>query len=322
MTGAVTHPERSLGLIALGECMVELRADGPLGDAAHLTRACGGDTLNALVSAARLGSRCGFISRVGNDPFGPGLRRAWLAEGIDVTHAPLVDGENGVYFISLHAGGEREFTYRRADSAATQLSPADVDATYVASSGTLLLSGITQAISGSAQAATRHAAQLARQCGTRVAFDPNHRPRLWAARGGLDAARAGLHELLPCVDLLLPSFPADAALLDDSPGSAPDAARAFAALGVTVALKGGADGAWLCDPDGEPLHVPAPPVPDVLDTTGAGDAWNGAFLHALTRAQPPEQAARTAHASAAHVIRHRGALPPPPAHSSPHPETA
>ncbi|OOV12342.1 hypothetical protein BXU09_16115 [Deinococcus sp. LM3] len=72
---------RPLDLIALGECMVELRADGPLGDALQLTRACGGDTLNALVSAARLGSRCGFISRVGSDPFGHGLRRAWQAEG-------------------------------------------------------------------------------------------------------------------------------------------------------------------------------------------------------------------------------------------------
>ncbi|MBX8467024.1 sugar kinase, partial [Deinococcus sp. RIT780] len=283
MTGAVTRLERSLDLIALGECMIELRADGPLGDAPQLTRACGGDTLNALVSAARLGSRCGFISRVGNDPFGHGLRRAWQAEGIDVTHAPLVDGENGVYFISLHAGGEREFTYRRAGSAATHLSPADVDAAYVASSRTLLLSGITQAISQTAQAATRHAAQLARQCGTRVAFDPNYRPRLWADRAGdgtgLDAARAALHELLPFVDLLLPSFPADAALLDTAPADAPEAARAFAALGVTVALKGGADGAWLCSPHADPQHVPAPPVPDVLDTTGAGDAWNGAFLH-------------------------------------------
>ncbi|MFN4252427.1 sugar kinase [Deinococcus sp.] len=326
MITAATRPERPLDLIALGECMIELRADGPLGEAAHLTRACGGDTLNALVSAARLGSRCGFISRVGNDPFGHGLRRAWQAEGLDVTHAPLVDGENGVYFISLHADGEREFTYRRAGSAATHLSPADVDAAYVAASRTLLLSGVTQAISGSAQAATRHAAQLARQCGTRVAFDPNYRPRLWAACGGLDAARAALHELLPFVDLLLPSFPADAALLDHSaldptPADAPAAARAFAALGVTVALKDGPHGAWLCGPHADPQHVPAPPVPDVLDTTGAGDAWNGAFLHALTHAHTPEQAARAAHACAAHAIRHRGALPPPPVPSRPHPET-
>ena len=322
MTTAVTNPiHRPLDLIALGECMVELRADGPLGEAAHLTRAFGGDTLNALVSAARLGSRCGFISRVGNDPFGHGLRRAWQAEGLDVTHAPLVDGENGVYFISLHADGEREFTYRRAGSAASHLAPADLDPAYLAAAGTLLLSGITQALSGGAQAATLHAAHLARQSGTRVAFDPNHRPRLWADRGGLHAARAALHDLLPSVDLLLPSFPADAALLDGPPGSAPEAARAFAALGVTVALKDGPHGAWLCGPHADPQHVPAPPVPDVLDTTGAGDAWNGAFLHALTHARTPEQAARTAHACAAHTIRHRGALPPRPVPPRPQPET-
>ncbi|WP_191300749.1 sugar kinase [Deinococcus indicus] len=326
MTLPTGHSARSLDLIALGECMVELRADGPLGEAAHLTRACGGDTLNALVSAARLGSRCGFISRVGRDPFGHGLRRAWQVEEIDVTHAPLVDGENGVYFISLHADGEREFTYRRVGSAASGLSPADVDAAYLASAGTLLLSGITQAISQTAQAATRHAARVARQVGTCVAFDPNYRPRLWAdragERAGLDAARAAFREVLPCVDLLLPSFPADTALLDHIPIDAPDAARAFADLGVTVALKDGPHGAWLCDPGGEPLHVPAPPVADVLDTTGAGDAWNGAFLHALTRTQPPEQAARAGHASAAHVIRHRGALPPPLPLTPRHPETA
>ncbi|OOV12341.1 PfkB family carbohydrate kinase [Deinococcus sp. LM3] len=240
--------------------------------------------------------------------------------GIDVTHAPLVDGENGVYFISLHADGEREFTYRRAGSAATHLSPADVDAAYVAASRTLLLSGITQAISASAQAATRHAAQLARQCGTRVAFDPNYRPRLWADRAGdgtgLDAARAALHELLPFVDLLLPSFPADAALLDHSAldhtsVDAPGAARAFAALGVTVALKAGAGGAWLCSPHADPQHVPAR-RPGRPGYHGRRDAWNGAFLHALTHAHTPEQAARAAHACAAHAIRHRGALPPPP----------
>ena len=53
------------------------------------------------MAAARLGGRCGFISRVADVPFGPAMRQAWLAEGIDVSHAPLVRGDNGVYFIPV-----------------------------------------------------------------------------------------------------------------------------------------------------------------------------------------------------------------------------
>ena len=60
-------------LIALGECMVELYATQPLGSAEVLHRSCGGDVLNALVAAARMGARTGFVTRVGDDPFGPAL---------------------------------------------------------------------------------------------------------------------------------------------------------------------------------------------------------------------------------------------------------
>ena len=304
--------ERALDLIGVGECMVELLSAQPLGEAPALTRSYGGDVLNSLIGAARAGSRCGFVTRVGNDPFGPGLLAAWAAEGLDLSCAPLVDGENGVYFISLLPGGEREFTYRRAGSAASGLSPEDVRPEYVASAGTVLLSGITQAISASAQAATLRAAQLAQAAGTRVAFDPNYRPRLWAERGGVEAAGAALREVMPYVDVLLPSFPADAELLGgaaDLSAEGPEAlVAAFGALrpGVLVALKAGEDGVYLSGTG----QVPAETVRDVLDTTGAGDAWNGAFLHALGRGAGQAEAAAQAHRAAAYAIGHRGAIPP------------
>ena len=110
-------------LLGLGECMVELCADGPLGSAPCLRRSFGDDVLNTLVAAARLGGRCGFISRVADDPFGPAMRQAWLAEGVDLSHAPLVRGDNGVYFISVADNGEREFSYRRRDSPTAQFMP-------------------------------------------------------------------------------------------------------------------------------------------------------------------------------------------------------
>ena len=288
-------------LIGLGECMVELSATEPLALARSLRKSYGGDVMNTLVHAARLGSRTGFISRVGDDPFGAGLLEAWQGEGIDVSQAPLVTGLNGVYFISLLAGGEREFTYYRSNSAASQLQPADLSAEYIASSRCLLISGITQAISSSAEATTLEAAQIAKRHGVRVAFDPNYRPRLWAARGGLSNARAAMQRVLPLVDLLLPSAPADLELFDLA------AELDVLQLAPLVALKAGADGAWIRS-DAQNILIPAERV-TVVDTTGAGDAWNAGFLHHLLRGATPSAAARAGNSCAGVVVQAHGAIP-------------
>lgn len=286
---------RAFDLIGLGECMVEFNATEPLSQAVGFNKAYGGDVLNALVTAARQGARTAFISRVGDDPFGAGLRAAWREEGIDVSRAPLVPGENGVYFISLDAHGERSFTYRRAGSAASQLAAAQVDEAFIASARCVLLSGITQAISPGARAATLAAARLARQNGVLVAYDPNYRPRLW---GAPDNAREACAELLPYVDILLPSLPADGPIFPCPPQS----------LVGHVAVKHGEEGCevWL---RGERTKVPAAAA-RVVDTTGAGDAWNGAYLAALLRGESAPAAAALANRVAAEKLAYRGAIPP------------
>lgn len=291
MTTFPDASNRSLDLIGIGECMVEFHAAEPLATATDFRKGFGGDVLNALVSAARQGARTAFVTRVGDDPFGPGLRAAWAAEGIDVTHAPLTPGENGVYFISLDAHGERSFTYRRAGSAASMLAPADIDEDFIASARCLLLSGITQAISPSARAATLAAARIARRHGVTVAYDPNYRPRLW---GDTDAARAACAELLPFVDILLPSMPADSDVLPGAPWD----------LVPHAVVKHGEEGCevWL---DGSRTVVPAVAA-TVVDTTGAGDAWNGAYLSAVLRGEAPVAAAALANRVAAAKLAHRG----------------
>lgn len=308
---------RRFDLLGLGECMVELFADGPLGAAPALRRAFGGDVLNTLVAAARLGGRCGFISRVADDPFGLAMRQAWAMEGIDVSHAPLTAGDNGVYFISVADTGEREFSYRRSGSPASQFTVADLDEAYIASSHMLLLSGITQALSGSMRQTTLAAAQMAHRHGVTVAFDPNYRPRLWAPQGGLDAARSALREVAPFVDWLLPSHPADSVLLHDAAAALPaddftGAAQAlgdFAALGPSVALKLGPRGCLLRTAGGS-TQVEGVSAEKVLDTTGAGDLWNGSFLMGIRQGQSPADAALAAHRLAARKLAHRGAIPP------------
>jgi 2-dehydro-3-deoxygluconokinase len=281
-------------LIGIGECMVEFHSTEPLAEATQFRKGYGGDVLNALVAAARQGCRTAFVTRVGDDPFGTGLLSAWRDEGVDTSQAPLVPGENGVYFISVDATGERSFTYRRAGSAASGMT-ADVDAGFIASSGCLLLSGITQAISPGARSATLAAARIAREHGVTVAYDPNFRPNLWSS---IDAAREACAELLPFVDILLPSLPADADIL---PGPAQT-------LAAHVVVKMGEEGCHVWQ-DGDRSVVPAMPA-TVIDTTGAGDCWNGTYLAALLRGEPAVQAAQLANTAAAAKLAHRGAIPP------------
>jgi 2-dehydro-3-deoxygluconokinase len=306
--------ERSLDLIGLGECMVELWSDDALSRAQTMHKAFGGDVLNALLTAARLGSKTGFVTRVGDDPFGLSLLQAWRTEGIDTTHASLIDGINGIYFVSVQANGEREFSYRRAGSAASTLTPSDLNPAYVTSARILLLSGITQALSVSAQAATLAAARIAKEAGTLIAYDANYRPRLWADRAGspeagLASAQTALRELLSLVDVALPSLPDDLPMFGEH-DSIESKARSLTTLGPRmVAFKAGADGAWIFEND-RLVQVAADPVFKLVDTTGAGDAWNGAFLHVLAQGGSTLEAARQANRIAARKLAYRGAIPP------------
>lgn len=292
------------GLVTVGEGMVEFHAQGP----GVFRQGFAGDVVNTAIHASRLGIPAALLSRIGADIFAAPLRAAWEAEGLDLSHAPTVPGDNGIYFITTDSAGERSFTYRRAGSAASQLSPGDLDQPWLAGADMVLTSGITQAISATAQALVAAIATLP-DMRQRLVHDPNHRPTLWARRGGDEAARAALAEVQGRVAWLLPSWPADAALLPQAPTTATEAARAFAEKGANVALKLGADGVLVLQ-NGHLTHVPTQPVSQVVDSTGAGDAWNAAFLTELIRGKPAIGAAAAANAHAATVLSCRGAIPP------------
>lgn len=293
-------------LIAIGEGMVEFHAEGHGLSGDLFRRGFAGDVVNTLIHASRLGLNVALISRIGDDAFAPLLCKAWADEGIDLSHAPVVPGDNGMYFIMTDEKGEREFIYRRAGSAACGLGPADLDAAFLGSAEIVLLSGITQAISDSAAALIRAVSRLP----DITAYDPNYRPKLWARRGGIAAAQAAFADVAPHVRWIMPSYPADLVLIGEDDGiSAPEALNRFAAFGPDVALKWGDQGVLLST-GGAISHVPAVPVAKVVDSTGAGDAWNAAFLAGLVKGQSPEAAAKLANDYAALTLGFRGAIPP------------
>ncbi|MCH8206617.1 MAG: sugar kinase [Chloroflexi bacterium] len=290
-------------IVSIGECLIELFSEEPIGEAETFTRSLAGDSLNILVAAQRLGSTTGYITRLGDDPFAQYLLSTWRKEGIDVSQVRLVDGFNAVHFVSLLPGGDREFTYYRKGSAPSTMQPSDLDHDYIGEARILHVSGVGQAISDSARATILRAVEVAKERGVSVSYDPNYRHQLWTPQ----EARNAMEELLPYVDYFLPSAPSDTEVFlgTSDPREAISLAREKGPN--TVAVTCGDSGAVVAVGDDVfdvPVYTPGP----VVDTTGAGDAFNGAFLHGLLEGRSPRDAATLGSIAAGLKVRGRGAL--------------
>jgi 2-dehydro-3-deoxygluconokinase len=299
------HPE----IIALGEPMAEFAAETPggLGAARVFRRGYGGDTANFVVAAARMGGRCGYVTRIGDDEFGRAFLALWDREGVDRSRVIIEpEGSTAVYFIARRGDGGHDFTYYRAQSPASRLRPEDLDHSYLAGARVLHTSGITQAISASALAAVEAALDIAARAGVAVSYDVNVRPRLWS----VEAARAAAERTFSCAHLVFVSHE-DAAHL--YPGAdAEDAARRILDQGPrAVVLKRGAAGCTVLAAGAAPVRLSGWAV-EAVDTTGAGDAFAGAFVAAWVAGSGFEDAAVLANAAGALTATGLGATAPIP----------
>ncbi|AXJ94411.1 MULTISPECIES: sugar kinase [unclassified Sphingomonas] len=289
-------------IVVVGEGMVEL-ARAPAGDDWRLGSA--GDTLNTAVHLARLGMPVAFMTALGSDAFSTGLRDAWEAEGLDLSLV-LTDPDRrpGLYAVTNDATGERHFTYWRDTSAARRLFDLSGIAAASASAARadlLVFSLISLAIlSPTARAALLDLGRAVRGRGGRVAFDGNYRPALWADAGEARSAHAAA---MAIADIGLPSFDDEAALFGDA-DPAVTLARWHDAGVAEVALKCGAQGCWVGSRLSPPPHVLVP-----VDTSGAGDAFNAAYLAARMAGIAPLAAAERGHRLGGWVVTRRGAVP-------------
>lgn len=281
--------------------MLELSCEGDLRVAKTFSRGFGGDALNTAVAAARLGSGVGYVTRLGNDAFALSLQELILKEGIQISPGRASRGTTGLYFVSVDNEGQREFAYYRQKSAASLLSPDDINVDLIRKSKIVYASGITMAISDSARQAVMKAFRIAREHNVMTAFDPNYRESLWqSAEKNVDA----INEILPLVDVFLPSFPNDTVSLINfnRPEQVVDY---FLFKGVKlVAVKVGAQGCYL-GYKREIQHIPAMTI-KAIDTTGAGDAFNGGFLHGLANGESLINCAKLGITTASLKVLNRG----------------
>src|SRR5690606_1053178 len=137
-----------------------------------------------------------------------------------------------------------------------------------------------------------------------VVFDTNYRPAAWSG-DSTNAART-ITRMLEHVDVALPTFSDEQALFGDE---SPEASIArLLARGVSeVALKVSDDGS-VVSAGGEMTHVPSVQVDTIVDTTAAGDAFNGGYLAARLRGADPVHAAEVGNAWGGLVIQYPGAI--------------
>jgi 2-dehydro-3-deoxygluconokinase len=295
---------KDVRFVAVGECMIELFSEDPVPveRAGRFRSSFGGDALQAAMTASNLGTRSAVATVAGDDPFaGPLL--SWLVRS-DIATDLIVrrPGFTGLYLISLDAAGERSFGYYRKGSAASTLDPGCVS--WSDPPDAVLVTGITQAISESSRSAALEAARRTHAADGLVVFDVNFRPALW----GNDAeARDAFQEILPFCDVVRAAGPEETTVVAGEP-DATRAARALVSWGPSIALIGcGAEGAVVAW-DGSVERIAAPAL-ECLDTTGAGDALTGGFVHGLLARLPPPEAARVGVAAGSLAVTRRGGGP-------------
>jgi len=267
-------------VVTLGEMMVMLVADetGPLRSAVGFRKHVAGSEANVAIGLARLGHRPGWISRLGEDEFGIYVRNFLRGEGVDVSQVVLdPQHPTGVAFKERRELGARRVIYYRRGSAASHLSPVDLNAAYFAGARFFHTSGINPALSASAHETVRAAIEIAHAAGAVVTFDPNVRLRLWDAA----TCRKTLRELIPSCDIVLPGQE-EAELLTGETDPVL-AAKAILALGPRmVIVKVGPEGS-IAVSDGEIVRAPALRLERIVDPVGAGDGFAAGFLSGQLR---------------------------------------
>jgi ribokinase len=230
----------------------------------------GGKGSNQAIGAARLGADVDLLTAVGEDAFGAAALALWAAEGVDAQAVVRVPLPTMAGAILVDATGENRIVI--VQGALSALTPEHVDAfaPAIAAADVCLVQ-----LEIPVQTA-RHALEVARREGVRTVLNPAPAPT-----EPLPAA------MLELVDYLTPN---------ESEAAAVGAAR-------NVVLTLGADGARLGDE-----RVAAFPAA-VVDTTGAGDAFNAAFAVALAERRPELDAVRWGCAAGAHMVEHAGVIP-------------
>ena len=255
---------------------------------------CGGKGANQAVALARLSAPVKMICKLGSDAFAAQLRQSIESAGVDSSCVENVPGASGTALIITSTNGDNCIVV--IPGANAMLLPEDIERHRQQIEGASMVLGQLEIPC----ATTEYLGRLVQSAGVSFLLDPSPAYRLSP-------------ELLRSVTWLTPNETEAQQLLGMDPGNgsaiaAPETADRLLNLGVrNVILKRGDKGVFMAGKDVEPTFIDAVPV-QAVDTTGAGDAFNGAFAFAFAhKGMAPQDAAKFACAFAALSVTRAGA---------------
>ncbi len=267
----------------------------------------GGAELNVALTAARLGLKTSFITRLPNDPLGRMMRNKSREHGVDTSNIIWADGDRlGIYFVEFGASPRPSTVlYDRANSAMSKIGPGVVEWDNIFSQARAFhTTGITPALSKSAAEATAEVLHKASEKRLLVSFDLNYRARLWSTQ----QARATLNPLMSKVDILITTEEDTERVFGihgkDYKEVARKLAERFGFKVVLITLRENIT-VWrnnwtaIAYQDGRIYEDRSYEI-EVVDRVGSGDAFAGGFLYSyLTNSGDIEMALKYGNATAA-----------------------
>jgi sugar/nucleoside kinase (ribokinase family) len=258
----------------------------------------GGSAANTIAGLASLGSRPGYIGKVGADALGGIFSQDLRQLGVAFTTAPCTSGTPTARCIVL-VSPDAQRTMCTYLGASVEIEPQDVDAKLIADSAVTYLEGYLWDPPKAKEALLR-AAKLAHEAGRKVALSLSDSFCVSRHRDSfLDLVKSHVDILFANESEILSLYQA---------GDVKAAVATAKDQCQVVAVTRGADGcsvAW----HGEVIDVPCEPVAQVVDTTGAGDLFAAGFLHGFTSNRGANDCAVLGGIAAAEVISHVGARP-------------
>ena len=297
-------------LLMIGECMVELSQGSEPGE---FKQSFAGDTFNTGVYIKRClreSAQVNFLSVIGEDRMSEQLLNFMNKEQIDSRYLYRCKSEKmGLYIIHVDQDGERSFDYWRETSAAKNLMNfIQQDAVKMSFSAInmLFFSGISLAILADEDLSSFWTFfDSCKSAGCQIAFDPNYRSALWSSP---QKARNAFEIAYSLSDIVSPGVDDHKQLYNQH--NATEIADHLEAKGIKeIIIKNGERGVMICI-EGERLHIDITPVTEVVDTTSAGDAFNGGYLSARQCGKSVKDAVIYGAKVAACVIQHQGAIVP------------
>jgi fructokinase len=264
----------------IGEALIDLVLAAPAVDVSgtdgYLAHP-GGSPYNVAIGLARLGQRCRLLARLSADAFGRQLRAHAEANRVDLSLAVDAGEPSTLAVVSLDAQRNATYDFYRTGTADWQWTAAEL-ARVPDDAGWLHTGSLASWTEPGADVIEARLTELAPSC--LISYDPNIRPALMGDR---DAAVARIERLVALSDVVKVSAE-DLAWLYPGTGLAAALAEWRDRGPSLVVVTDGGRGAQLLTAGGEPVSVPAVPVP-IVDTVGAGDAFMAGLINALVRDQ-------------------------------------